>query len=241
MKKRFIQRTISFLTLFLLLCSLAHAAEWHRVQHVIDGDTLILASGEKVRLLGIDTPETAKKVQGKRISAGYYAKEARQLLKNIVLSQKVRVAKKGKTHDPYGRTVAELYGEDGRSVNEQLLAEGAAWVYYHKNMPQRLFQRFLRIQKNAISEQAGMWYALSSWDERNRGMAQVLEQNTRSRYVGNARSYRFFAQKCENASRISPKNRVRFTRLIDAFNAGYAPAREGKIIPTEREMRGWIK
>jgi endonuclease YncB( thermonuclease family) len=45
------------LLIFNLILSFAHA-ETHRVERVIGGDTLMLSDGQKVRLIGVDTPET---------------------------------------------------------------------------------------------------------------------------------------------------------------------------------------
>jgi micrococcal nuclease len=56
MKRRLLTRFISFLILILLV-SLSHA-QAYKVERVIDGDTLRLTNGEKVRLIGIDAPES---------------------------------------------------------------------------------------------------------------------------------------------------------------------------------------
>ena len=44
--------------LFAILVGFADANDFVRVKRVIDGDTIILESGERVRLIGVDTPET---------------------------------------------------------------------------------------------------------------------------------------------------------------------------------------
>jgi len=53
-----------FVVVLLLLLvaelSVAQAQDWVRVKRVVDGDTLVLQTGERVRLIGVDTPETKR-------------------------------------------------------------------------------------------------------------------------------------------------------------------------------------
>jgi endonuclease YncB( thermonuclease family) len=74
--RKFFTFVIPGLILFLLL-STSHA-EIYRIKRVIDGDTLLLANGERVRLIGVDTPETKhpqKPVQYFGIEAYQFTKE----------------------------------------------------------------------------------------------------------------------------------------------------------------------
>jgi micrococcal nuclease len=74
---------LSVLILFLAL----PARELVKVDSVIDGDTFVLENGEKVRLIGIDTPESvhpSKPVQ-------YYDKEASEFTKRMLEGKKVRL------------------------------------------------------------------------------------------------------------------------------------------------------
>jgi len=84
------------------------------VARVIDGDTLVLASGEHVRLLGLDAPERGK--------PGY--REAAEALRKLLAGKPVRVAREGR--DRWGRTLARLYLADGTDLSAELIARGLA-------------------------------------------------------------------------------------------------------------------
>lgn len=92
------------------------------VQRVVDGDTVRLKDGRSVRLIGINAPETGKKGRADEP----YAVAARQRLQALVQASDGRVGlvvgRERKDH--YGRTLAHLYGADGKNLEAQLLAEG---------------------------------------------------------------------------------------------------------------------
>ena len=86
---RFLNRTFFIFAVFLLvlfLLSTSHA-EIYKVKRAIDGDTLLLTNGERVRLIGVDTPETKhpqKPVQ-------YFGKEASLFTKQMVDGKEARL------------------------------------------------------------------------------------------------------------------------------------------------------
>ncbi|WP_348749186.1 thermonuclease family protein [Pseudomonas rhodesiae] len=92
------------------------------VQRVVDGDTVRLKDGRNVRMIGINAPETGKKGR----SDEPFAVAARQRLQALVQASGGRVGlvpgREAKDH--YGRTLAHLYGADGRNLEAQLLADG---------------------------------------------------------------------------------------------------------------------
>ncbi len=93
-----------------------------RVERVVDGDTLVLEGGEKVRLLGVDTPETVH--PHRPVEAG--GKEAAAFTTRAAAGQRVSVShdpRAGQT-DRYGRTLAYVTLPDGRVLNEELLKRG---------------------------------------------------------------------------------------------------------------------
>ena len=105
---------------------------YRRVASVLDGDTLTVYYGvggkkEKVRLLGIDAPETSPKEK-----AECYSGQATQQLKklafnNFVLLEKDKLQKDDK--DKYGRQLRYVALFDNTSVNEELLKGGFAKAY----------------------------------------------------------------------------------------------------------------
>jgi len=92
------------------------------VQRVIDGDTVVLANGDRIRYIGINTPELHHPQKG----AEYYAKEALNFNKELVLGKPVRLEFDKERFDRYGRTLAYVYLEDGTFVNKELVKRGYA-------------------------------------------------------------------------------------------------------------------
>jgi endonuclease YncB( thermonuclease family) len=92
------------------------------VKQVVDGDTLRLADGRSVRLIGINTPEVARKGR----PAEPFAEQAKRRLQALVTANSGRVAVQvgQQAKDHYGRTLAHVYDDQGQNLEAQLLAEG---------------------------------------------------------------------------------------------------------------------
>ena len=129
------------------------------VREVIDGDTIVLRDGRKVRYLGINAPEHGQP----------YAREATNFNRRLVSGLPVRLEFDQVREDRHGRLLAYVYatkcevrgakcGEE-TMVNEQLLAEGLAHVFF---MPPntRLAERLLQVQEKAHTAKRGMWKAV---------------------------------------------------------------------------------
>jgi endonuclease YncB( thermonuclease family) len=99
-----------------------------QVERVIDGDTLVLAGGERVRLAGIDAPELR---EGKPGRTGPFpepgAVEAARALKSMVEGKLVGVERSGT--DDYGRTLAAVRLPDGTDAGAELVRRGLAASY----------------------------------------------------------------------------------------------------------------
>lgn len=95
------------------------------VRRVIDGDTLRLADGRSVRLIGINAPEIGRK--GKRSEP--MAETARRRLKALVRESGGRVSLVAgrEAHDKYGRTLAHVYAGSGDNLAARLLSEGLGY------------------------------------------------------------------------------------------------------------------
>lgn len=93
-----------------------------QVQRVLDGDTVRLKDGRSVRMIGLNAPETGKRGR----SDEPYAVAARQRLQALVdaSDRRVGLVAGRESKDRYGRTLAHLYGADGKNLEAQLLAEG---------------------------------------------------------------------------------------------------------------------
>ncbi|MCX5751240.1 MAG: thermonuclease family protein [Candidatus Saganbacteria bacterium] len=123
----------------------------YTVSRVVDGDTIQLFSGEKVRYIGIDTPETKhpkKPVQ-------YFGKEAYEANKKLVAGKKVRLEFDVQKRDKYGRLLAYVYVGD-IFVNAWLVENGFAQVMTIP--PNVKYQElFLKLQKQARENNRGLW------------------------------------------------------------------------------------
>jgi micrococcal nuclease len=127
------------------------------VTKVIDGDTFwgndAGPDEVRVRLLGIDAPES-RKSQHKEV--GYYGKESAEYLKALLSSKKVRLEYDVDKYDQYGRTLAYVYLEDGTFVNAELLKRGYARVMtFPPNV--KYADEFIRLQRKARRSKVGMW------------------------------------------------------------------------------------
>ncbi|MEA4855772.1 MAG: thermonuclease family protein [Solidesulfovibrio sp.] len=202
---------VAALAVLLLAAGLARAGgEAVGVARVFDGDTCRLADGRVLRLAGVDAPETA---HGKA-PAQYYAAEATAAFSRLVAGKALGLVVSGDGGDRFGRLLGDLVLPDGTSVTEALLAQGTVFVFWHRDMAEADFGRLLALQRRAMGEGRGMWPRLLGEPAAGRG------------FVGNANSRRFHEARCPEAGRISPRNRVPFTSLREAFFQGYAPARE---------------
>jgi micrococcal nuclease len=127
-----------------------------RVARVIDGDTVVLSPNEKVRLIGVDTPETAHPTRGIEC----FGEAAKQFTRNFAEDKTVRLVfdetNRVRGHkDRYGRTLGYLYLADGRLLNAELIRHGYAHAY--TRFPFRFIVEFRELERQARREGAGLW------------------------------------------------------------------------------------
>ncbi|NOX28163.1 MAG: nuclease [Gammaproteobacteria bacterium] len=136
------------------LCPPNHIDEQVKVRYVHDGDTLILSNGEKVRLIGINTPELARKGRPNQP----LAIQARDRLRQLVASSNNQLSLKldAEKRDRYGRLLAHLYSPDGNSLSAQLLEDGLATLLA---VPPNLdgLGCYSRIEKQARHARKPIW------------------------------------------------------------------------------------
>ena len=195
---------VSFLHIF---TSVGHssAQTWYTVKWVNDGDTIVLLNGQRVRYIGINTPEIDHENQ-KAEPFGY---EARSFNHQLIFSKRIRLEFDQERHDQYGRLLAYVFLENGSFVNAQLLQNGFA--YYLYRMPNVKYKNLLlKSQQDAMNAKMGIW---QNW---------IIKTE---RIIGNRKSRRFHLATCPFAKDIKSKNRIIFSSKWDAFQAGYAPAR----------------
>ncbi len=127
------------------------------VTKVVDGDTFWAANGTKkglkIRLIGVDAPES-RKTFNKEVS--YYGKEAKAYLSKILSGKKVKLVYDIDTLDQYGRTLAYVYLENGTFVNAALVKNGYAMVM---TVPPnvKFAAMFVNLQQEARENNRGLW------------------------------------------------------------------------------------
>jgi endonuclease YncB( thermonuclease family) len=92
---------------------------------VVDGDTFVTGDGGKVRLIGVDTPESVSPDESKNVPFG---KVAYEYAKTLIEGAEVSLVLDVQETDRYGRRLAYVYLEDGSMFNELLVKEGYARV-----------------------------------------------------------------------------------------------------------------
>ena len=92
---------------------------------VIDGDTIVVGE-TRVRLEGIDAPETAQTCQRKWFGTWPCGTAATEALSRLISMKTVTCDPRGL--DKYGRTLAVCFVE-GRDINAQMVRQGYAWAF----------------------------------------------------------------------------------------------------------------
>lgn len=130
-----------------------------RVAAAVDGDTLDLdiPDGQhkhtRVRLWGIDTPET---VDPRKDGPDYFGPEASAFTKSQTAGQDVRVELvQGKSRDKYERLLAYIYLPDGTMLNERILEGGFGYADTRFGHPR--MERFKTLEKRAEKSKIGLW------------------------------------------------------------------------------------
>ena len=121
------------------------------VKTVIDGDTIGVTTFGRVRLLGIDAPETSHGLD----TAAPFGREARERLAALLLHRWIRLEMEGAPLDIYNRHLAYVVTEDGQFVNAVLVREGLARV--SARAPLTRLQELKRAEAEAQAFHRGMW------------------------------------------------------------------------------------
>ncbi len=130
---------------------LKEASESAYVIRVIDGDTIELIGGRRVRYIGINTPETVDP----RKPVECFGKEASNENKILVDRKSVRLEKDASETDRYGRLLRYVY-VDNIMVNDYLVRQGFGHSYSYP--PDVKYQnQFLQAQQEAEKNNRGLW------------------------------------------------------------------------------------
>lgn len=138
-----------------------------KVVRVVDGDTLDVDLPDRlggyrttrVRLWGVDTPETVKP----DTPVEHYGPEATRFVRAAVLGKTVTLKlERARIRDGYERLLAYVIGPDGKNLNERIVATGHG--YADPRFRHRLGRQFKRAQAEAMKAGRGLWKLVTDAD-----------------------------------------------------------------------------
>ena len=128
------------------------------VQRVVDGDTLMLGTGERVRLIGVNTPETVH--PKKAVEA--FGKEASAFTRRIAEGKLFRLefdpfsSRVSDGKDRYSRTLAYVFLQDGTHLNAEIIRQGYGFAV-SSSPPLKYQEEFRRLEREAREMGRGLW------------------------------------------------------------------------------------
>ncbi len=141
-----------------------------KVVEAVDGDTVVLANGEKLRYIGIDTPESVDP----RKPVQCFAHEAAERNKQLVEGKEIIFYKDVSPKDIYDRWLGFVYLPDGTFVNETLVKEGFAFSYRYVPDVSKT-EQFKQAETYARTNQLGLWGGLCTITKLSTGREQTNE------------------------------------------------------------------
>ena len=207
------------------------------VVRVVDGDTAVflLADGtqEKVRFIGIDTPESTTKIEPYGKAASAYTAE------HLRVGRRVYLEKDVEARDRYGRLLAYVWLSPPSAINEselrdklfnaQLAIDGyAQQMTIAPNV--KYADYFKAFVAEARSRSRGLW---SGEDAPAAGAAAgtvgaaapAPAPATSATYIGNRNTRRFHIPTCSSVSAMNPGNKVALASRSAAISQGYVPCK----------------
>ncbi len=129
----------------------------YQVLRVIDGDTLLLeVDGEekRIRLIGVDTPESLNPDESKNTEQG---KIASQFTKELMADVSVFLEYDVQREDNYGRTLAYVYTDRGKTMLQDLLLEAGMATTMTIQPNSKYADRFYAEMARARENKTGFW------------------------------------------------------------------------------------
>jgi micrococcal nuclease len=122
----------------------------------VDGDTLVVEIAgrtERVRLIGVDTPETVHPQK----PVEHFGKEASAFTKQLAEGQRVRLEPdpQNADRDKYNRLLRYVYLPDGRLLNAEIIAQGYGHAY--TRFPFAKMEEFRALEREAREAGRGLW------------------------------------------------------------------------------------
>ena len=171
------------------------------VNKVIDGDTVELLGGDKLRLLSIDTPERGDPLY----------EEARSFLSNLTLGRTAEIRFANRRRDRYGRLLGYLY-IDSLFVNRAILENGLGYLYLFKDTDLHRSEtgQLLAAQRRAMTARVGLW---------------SLPREPEDYYLASPNSFRLHRPGCGSLNGRPESNYRRFSTREEGLFEGLSPCR----------------
>jgi micrococcal nuclease len=211
------------------------ASATYRVLRVVDGDTIEIemnGTKEKVRFIGVDTPESVHPDASRNVE---YGKIASDFTKARLDGSDVTLELDVQERDRYGRILAYVYF-NGIMFNKTLLEEGHAQIAtYPPNV--KYVDDFTKLQESARNAKKGIWQHDSPLAETENAPPETATQQTdaqaptqvadttASLYVGNSNTMKFHRPTCRYVPEISLQNIVSISDRDAAVSGGYEPCK----------------
>lgn len=158
------KRALPLILAIIAATAYAEAQDLLTVTRVIDGDTVELSDGQKVRLIGVDTPEShpsrkltadAKRTHQDEATIRALGKRATQFTSSLLMDKKVRLEYDQTKKDRYGRTLAYLILPDGKNANLEIVRQGFGSAY--TRFPFKYMDKFRAAEAEAREQKRGLW------------------------------------------------------------------------------------
>ena len=178
-----------------------HPEDRFTIIRVIDGDTVELNGGDRLRLISVDTPEKDDP----------YYNEAKDMVKRAVLNKRGNIDFAGYRRDKYGRLLGYLY-IDTLFINKMILDSGLGYLYLFKDTELKSKQTgiLLDAQRQAISNGIGIWSVKSSGEEY---------------YLNSPGSFRLHRPGCRMLRGRDDRNYRKIKSRLEGFTEGLSPCR----------------
>lgn len=195
------------------------------VAYIYDGDTVRLADGRRIRLIGINAPEIAKPER----AGEEFAEEATEYLRGLLAKGQISFLLGREPQDRYGRTLGHLF-VGNRLVSDQVLAKGLA--YQVVIPPNGRFQECLQEAEGVARKSR-----LGVWSNYPRSVKELS--------VGE-RGFRLLHGQISAVKKISKGWIVEVDdrlalRLSHDVAATYRPAPDKHWLGKKVQIRGWIR
>ncbi|MHA1538428.1 MAG: thermonuclease family protein [Alphaproteobacteria bacterium] len=207
------------------------------VKSVVDGDTLILADGREVRLVGIQAPKLP--LGRRRFKAWPLAGEAKRALEKMTLGKRLTLSYGGRRMDRHGRLLAHLHTQSKLWVQGALLKAGMARVYSFADN-RAVIAEMLTLERQARAAKRGIWgddfyrvLEAAKIGRRTRGF-QIVEGRILKVATTRRRTYLNFGRDWKRD----------FTIVIEARSRRAFPQRGARLKQLEGKrvrVRGWLR